>query len=172
MGGGAGCAVCTRGECSVSRIPVLFSALLAISTGAAAQSSAVLKGEPVTFSGCVMQGTHPDSFLLTSVQRTDGLVRDPNTIFWLDSSTQLIGHAGQLVEISGLVSKVDDAMVKVKIDPAKPVDTRIEVAHGVDTVKADVDLKPVGTSGYTQIEQPRTAVKLKVRWLKVLASSC
>jgi len=126
----------------------------------------------VTFSGCVVQGTHPDSFLLTSVQRTDGLVRDPHTIFWLDSSSKLIGHAGQLVEISGLVSKVDDARVTVKVDPKKPVDTQIEVAHGGDTVKADVDLKPVGTSGHTQVEQLRTAVKLKVRWLKVLSRSC
>ncbi len=155
----------------MSRMAAFCVALVAFSNEAAAQTSAVLKGEPVTFSGCVVQGTHPDSFLLTFVQRTDGLVKEPDSIYWLDSSRKLIGHAGQFVEDSGVVSKVDDAKVKVKVDPAKPVD-RIEVARGLDSVKADVDLKPVGTSGKTELEQPRKAVKLKVRYLRVLSSTC
>jgi hypothetical protein len=156
---------------AMSRIPALCVALLGFYAPAAAQTSAVLKGEPVTFSGCVVQGTQPDSFLLTFVQRTDGFVKEPNSIYWLDSSKPLIGHAGQFVEVSGVVSKVDEALVKVKVDPAKPVD-RIEVARGMDTVKADVDLKPVGTSGKTEVDQPRKAVKLKVRYLKVFPGSC
>jgi hypothetical protein len=156
----------------MSRVPAFSAVFLALSALAAAQAPTVVKGEPVTFSGCVVQGTHPDSFLLTSVQRTDGLVKQPNSIYWLDKSTLLMGRAGQRVEVSGIVTKVDEAKVKVKVDLTKPVDTKIEVARGMDRVEANVDLRPVGTSGKSEVEQPRTAVKLKVRWLKVLSSSC
>jgi hypothetical protein len=148
-------------------------AVLITPAAATAQTSAVTKGSPVTFSGCVVQGTHRDSFLLTGVQRTDGVANNENTVFWLDSPDKLRGHAGHLVEVSGTISKLDDGTLKIKVDPKKDLDTKIEVTRGTDRVAAEVDTKPVGTSGKTaQIEEPRTILKLKVRSLRMLSPSC
>jgi len=148
----------------------VFAALL-LQPLPASQSPAI-KGSPVTFSGCVKQGTHPDSFLMMDVKRTDGGIKDPNIVYWL-APDKLIGHNGQLVQISGTVSGVDSGKIKVEVDPRKEMDTKIAIERGMSKAEAELATMPVGTTGKAvKIEEPRTVLKVKVISLQVLSDSC
>jgi hypothetical protein len=142
-----------------------------VSGAAVAAQSPAVKGNPVKFSGCVTPGTEQGSFLLTNVKRTDGAA-DTNTIYWLDSARKLDGHAGHQVEVTGIISDVSDGKVKTKTDPKKDTD-KIEVKKGGESVTANVPAQPVGTTAKkTTTDEPRALLKLKVKSLKMLSSSC
>ena len=149
-----------------------LAVFLLLPAGVIAQSPP-RKGTPISFSGCVRQGTRPDSFIMFDVKRTDGIARDPNTVYWLDSPRKVAEHSGQLVEVTGTISSVDAGKIKVKVDPKKAMDTTIAVERGTNKAEVELDTKPVGTSGHIEkVEEPRVMIKVNVASLRVLSDSC
>jgi type 1 fimbria pilin len=152
----------------------LFSAAivgLAVSGAILAAQSPAVKGDEVSFSGCVTAGTHNGSFLLTDIKRTDGAA-DTNTIYWLDSAKKLDGQAGHRVEVTGVVSKVEGGDITSKTDAKKGTE-KVEVKKGGSTVTAQMPSQAVGTTGNdSKTDEAMPLMKIKVQSLKMLSSTC
>jgi hypothetical protein len=129
--------------------------------------------EPIVLNACVTAGTEKDSFMLSNVIRADQPVgtsganrAGANAFYWLDSSRQLRGHVGHLVEISGML---DDDVDKTEVKRTKDgtvavVSERTKKVEVPAATNAAMAVGPAGTK--------RLSYKVKVRSVKLLSESC
>jgi hypothetical protein len=160
------------------RVQVVMKKLVASVCFTILGTMGVLAAPPrttVTITGCVQQGGHPDSYVLTSLEATAPQAQNPaEDIYWLTSTKGLRGHVGHKVQVTGLVSAEDDAgkTGKVKVQSAANGDEKIAVETPTNKAEAKIDA-PAGTSGVKSKSEISLPVRtLHVRSIKMLASSC
>lgn len=129
----------------------------------------------VTITGCVQQGSNPDTYVLTNLAETSPRAQNPaKDIYWLTSTKGLHEHVGHKVQVTGLVSAKDDAgkTGKIKVQTSANGDEKIAVKTTTKKAETTVDA-PVATSGEkSKSEVVRPVRTLHARSIKMLASSC
>lgn len=124
----------------------------------------------VTITGCVVQGTSGDTYILTNVKEDAG---DSGVLYWLTSTKGLKERVGRRIEVTGTVSTPGDTgKVKVETDPANSPDTKIEVKAGLKTAEAKIE-SAVGTTGVKEKTEIQKSVReLHVQSIRTIVSSC
>lgn len=149
--------------------------LLAISAAAlcSAGLAAAKDDVPVTITGCVHDGTTPDTYVFTSVVDVSANAAVPSsTVYWLSTTKGLREHVGHKVQVTGTYSPSRDMgkTAKVKIETDRASDSKIAVENGMKRAEAK-DVRAVGTSGVkTEIEKPYR--RLEVKSVKMIGASC
>jgi hypothetical protein len=168
---------------------------LALATAAVAQEAAtpLVKGTPVTLSGCVV-GADSDSYVLTRVERlsprvapTAGMLgatgmegAEGEVIYWLshDSVKKMRNHNGRRVEIMGTITDISMGTVETTKEPGKVGrDNKIEVdARGKEaSARTDrsVDSAPTPPPG-TKVVEKKTlpTYRVEVDTVRVLEPVC
>jgi hypothetical protein len=128
---------------------------------------------PVTITGCVHEGTSPDTFVFTSVVDVSANPSAPaSTVYWLSTTKGLKDHVGHKVQVTGTYSPSRDVgkTAKVKIETDDNGEAKIAVENGMKKAETK-ELGAVGTSGMkTEIEKPYR--RLEVKTIKMIGSSC
>lgn len=130
-------------------------------------------GTRVTITGCLHEGTSRDSFVLLSVtERPAGSSASiqlvPYAIYWLDSTDKLKPLVGEMVDVTGKVTKrmSKPGTITISIDPSETLSTDVKVASGtkdVTTKKFDDRPRPTGTSDSSSlVKETRPVYKLDV----------
>lgn len=165
-----------------------------LTTGLAAQTS---PPPPVVLVGCVLQGTEPDTFLLTGFvagnpRATDAPARDGTpSLYWLSTTKNLKKRVNQQVEVIGTVETSELGTLKVETDRSNTPDAKVALKAGLETVQAvtDADARPVravtdntpvGTSGQTvgtsgqkaSVELKKPLQRLKVKSIVMVSPTC
>ena len=172
----------------------LFVGLGLATVAGAADPDPLMKGSPVTITGCVA-GSDSDSFVLTHVQKVspDGTVAagpslgatgmeggSEEVIYWLskDSVKKMRGHVGHQVEVTGTVTDVSMGTVKVRQEPGKDGrDNKVEVdARGKDaSAKTEKPVEPgPPVAAGTKVTEKKTlpTYRVQVDTVRMIAANC
>jgi hypothetical protein len=96
-------------------------------------------GTVVTITGCVHAGRHANQFVLVGVteKMSDGQISPvPYAIYWLDSTKGLKPLLGEMVDVTGTVTKRESRPGSIKIDVQADEEqsTDVKVERGSQTV--------------------------------------
>jgi hypothetical protein len=161
----------------------------------ATEPDAIMKGNVLTLTGCVV-ASDSDSFVLSHVQKVSpdgapipnaqvlgahGMEGGPEeVIYWLskDSVKKMRGLAGHQVEVTGTVTDVSTGTVKVRQEPGKDGrDNKVEVeARGKDasgkTEKAVEPGPPVPLGMKVKEKKTLPAYRIQVDTVRDIAANC
>ncbi|GEM_PF-3649450 len=102
-------------------------------------------GTTVTITGCVHEGTAPNTYVLVHVrERTEmgematGMESKPYAIYMLDTTAGLKPQVGQLINVTGTVTQRDakNGTINVAVDPDARNTTKVTLKTADKTLKA------------------------------------
>lgn len=136
----------------------------------------LMKGASVAIEGCVTAGQKRDSFVLASVKEIPGapLETGLRRFYWLDSTKQLRGHVGHVVQIVGRIDKVEQHELEVKLGANDDGSAVVEIEGPGGQIKTSPAALGVSTAGQTakEVDIPTTVVRLKVDKVTVKGNTC